>query len=198
MLKKYFKTAWRDLLTNKTSSFINITGLAIGMACCMLIMIHVKDELGSSNKFNTRICNNIYRVNWISKTNAGTSIFSSTPIPFSRGLTLKIPGIEKVAKLYQRSGEMEARKNIGADVKRFQEQGAYFADQDVFNIFSIPFIAGDRNNALSTPDKIVITDEMAGKYFGTANPLGKFLFYDNKVLLQVTGVVKKMPDNSDI
>jgi len=196
MFRNYFKSAYRDLLNDKTSSLISITGLAIGMACCMLILIYVKDEL-SYNKFNTNI-DNIYRINWQSKTNAGVNVYSSTPIPFSKALTLKIPGIEKVVKFYQRSGEMEARKNTGADVKRFQEQGAYFADQDVFTVFSIPFIAGDGNTALSAPDKIVITDEMAGKYFGTTNPLGKFLFYDNKVLLQVTGVVKKMPDNSDI
>jgi putative ABC transport system permease protein len=65
-------------------------------------------------------------------------------------------------------------------LKRFQEQNVYFTDQDLFNIFSIPFIAGDRKAALSAPNKIVITDEMASKYFGTVNPLGKFLFYDNQ------------------
>src|ERR1700743_1281895 len=98
MLKNYFKTAYRELLKNKTTSFISVTGLAIGMACCMLILIHIKDEL-NFNKFNTRLPN-IYRINWISKDNRGSSAGSSTPIPFSNGITQKIPGIERVAKLY--------------------------------------------------------------------------------------------------
>jgi putative ABC transport system permease protein len=196
MFKNYFKIARRDLLNDKTSSIISIAGLAIGMACCMLIFIHVEDEL-SYNKFNGNY-DNIYRINWIAKTNSGTTVFSSTPVPFSKDITLKIPGIEQVAKSYQRSGEMETKKNTGLDVKRFQEQGVYFVDQEVFKIFSIPFLAGDKTTALSAPYKVVLTDEMAKKYFGDENPIGKMLFFENKALLQVTGVVKKMPANSDI
>jgi len=199
MFKNYFKTAYRELLKDKTSSLINVTGLAIGMACCMLILIHVKDEL-TFNKFNSKF-ENIYRVNWITKDNRGISAFSSTPIPFSQLLASKIPAIEKVAKVFQRSGEMEAGQNgkeTSSNEKRFQEQGVYFADHDLFDIFSIAFIEGDKTAALSKPNQVVITDEMATKYFGNANPVGKTLFYDNKALLQVSGVVKKMPDNSDI
>src|SRR6185437_8202229 len=199
MLKNYFKIAYRYLWKNKTSSFISITGLAIGMACCMLILLNVKDEL-SFNKFNAQI-RNIYRINWISKDNSGTSVSSLTPIPFSKGLSQKIPGIQSVAKLYQRSGQMAAVTNATAGTaseKRFQEQRVYFTEQALFSIFSIPFIKGDRKNALVAPGSIVITDEMANKYFGRTDPVGKSLFYDNKTLLQVTGVVKKMPDNSDI
>ncbi len=199
MLRNYFKTAYRDLLKNKMSSFISISGLAIGMTCCMLILIHIKDEL-SFNRFNANR-SDIYRINWISKDNRGESTGASTPIPFSKSLTQKIPGIQKVVKLLQRSGEMEAGKkggNTGARDKRFQEQGVYFADEDMFSIFSVPFIGGDKNTALSMPNTIVITDEMAKKYFGDTNAVGKSLFYDNKVLLQITGVVKKMPANSDV
>src|SRR5258708_6991772 len=177
MLKNYFKIAYRYFWKNKISSFISITGLAIGMACCMLILINVKDEL-SYNKFNAGI-SNIYRINWISKDNRGTGTDAATPIPFSKGLTQKIPGIEKVAKLYQRSGQMEAGRNEiagNSSAKRFQEQGVYFADQDMFSIFSIPFLNGDKPTALAAPNSIVITDEMAAKYFGSANPLGKSLF----------------------
>src|SRR6185437_1271092 len=108
---------------------------------------------------------------------------------------------QSVAKLYQRSGQMAAVTNATAGTaseKRFQEQRVYFTEQALFSIFSIPFIKGDRKNALVAPGSIVITDEMANKYFGRTDPVGKSLFYDNKTLLQVTGVVKKMPDNSDI
>src|ERR1700748_3494539 len=105
MFKNYFKTAYRDILKNKMSSVISITGLAIGMACCMLILIHVKDELGY-NQFNSNL-NNIYRIKWISKDNRGASVGSSTPVPFSKAISQKIPAIQKVVKLLQRSGEME-------------------------------------------------------------------------------------------
>ena len=89
-------------------------------------------------------------------------------------------------------------KETAATAKRFQEQNIFFVDQDLFDIFTMPFIYGDKNSALNSPNSVVITDEMAAKYFGPGNPVGKSLFYDNKALLQVTGVVKKMPDNSDI
>jgi len=199
MFKNYFKIAYRELWKDKTSAAISIAGLAVGMACCMLIVIHIKDELGY-NKFNTQL-SSIYRINWITNNKGVVNEDSSTPIPFSKGLTQKIPGIEKVAKVFPRSGEMEAgrdEKGQAADKKRFQEQNVYFADQDLFSIFSIPFIAGDKNTALDVPNTVVITDEMAQKYFGSENPVGKSLFYDNKVLLKVNGVVKKMPDNSDL
>ena len=135
MIRNYLKTAFRNLWRNKAFSVINIVGLSVALACCMLILIHIKDEL-NFNKFNTR-SGNIYRINWISKDNGGSTTFSQTPVPFSKDLTLKIPGIEKVAKLYQRSGEMESGKNekpAATGIRRFQEQNLYFTDQDIFNI----------------------------------------------------------------
>ena len=196
MVKIYLKSAFRSLLKDKTSSFISISGLAVGMACCMLILIHVKDEL-SFNKFNANL-NNIYRINWISKDKNGINVYSSTPVPFSKSLTLKIPDIEKLSKLFQRSGEMESGRNDKSEEKRFQEQNVYFSDPGLFSIFSISFIEGDISNALTEPNTIVITDEMARKYFGSEDPVGKSLFYDNKVPLRISGIVKKMPSESDL
>ncbi len=192
----YFKSAVRQLLRDKTNSLINIVGLTVGMTCCLLIGIYIKDEL-SFNQFNINR-NDIYRVNWISRDNNGVSTGASTPVPFSQNLAEKIPELDKLARLYQRSGEMES-EGIGARARRrFQEQGIYFADKDVFSIFTIRFRNGDPNTALTSPNTIVITDEIAGKYFGTENPLGKTLLYENKWPLKITGVVGKMPLNSDI
>lgn len=188
--------AFRSLRKDKTTSFICITGLAVGMACCMLILIHIKDEL-SFNKFNARL-EHIYRINWIAKDNRGVSTGSSTPIPLSNGIKQMIPGIERVAKLYQRSGEMQSVQKDPAIVKRFQEQGAFFTDADIFDIFSILFIEGDKQSALTAPNSIVITDEISRKYFGTENTVGKSFLFENRIPLKITGVVKKMPLNSDI
>lgn len=198
MFTNFLKSAYRTLLKNKTSSVISITGLAVGMACCMIILIHIKDEL-SFNSGNTAL-DHIYRINWISKDNNRTSTLALTPVPFSNSLTVKIPGIKKLAKLFQRSGEMEtANRELGdGGVKRFQEQNLYFTDSDIFSIFSIPVIAGDRTNLLSEPNTLVITEEMARKYFGNTDPLGKSLLYENKTPLRISAVVKKMPSNSDI
>jgi len=199
MLKNYFKIASRYFWRNKTTSFISIAGLAVGMACCMLILIHVKDEL-SYNRFNVNHTQ-VYRINWLSKDASQTAVYSATPVVLSGGIKSAIPGIEKAVKLFPRSGQMETGASpgvAGQNTKRFQEQNVFFVDQDMFSIFTIPFIYGDKNSALNRPNSVVITDRMSAKYFGPGNPVGKSLNYDNKVLLQVTGVVKKMPDNSDI
>lgn len=197
MLKNYFKIALRYFWKNKTTSFISISGLAIGMACCMLILIHVKDELGF-NRFNANY-SNTYRINWLSKDNSQTAVYSASPVVLSAGIKGKIPGIQKVAKLFPRSGQMAVGNNISTTgSKRFQEANVFFTDQDLLGIFSMPFIYGDKNSALNNPNAVVITDEIAAKYFGPGNPVGKSLLYDNKTPLLVTGVVKKMPDNSDI
>jgi putative ABC transport system permease protein len=201
MSSNYFKQAWRNLQRGSTFSMINILGLSIGMTCCMLILLHIRDEL-SYNKFNTHL-DNTYRINWISKDNGRINIESSAPIPFSKSLETKIPGILQVAKLYQRNGEMEERENESLagsthSAKRFQEKNIFFVDQSLFDIFSITFLHGDRKATLSAPNTVVLTDEMAKKYFDSENPVGKFLLYENKTLLKITGVVKKMPANSDL
>ncbi|HSZ32877.1 MAG TPA: ABC transporter permease [Puia sp.] len=192
----YIKSAVKRLLRDKTNAFINILGLTVGMTCCLLIGIYIKDEL-SFNQFNINR-DDIYRVNWISRDNNGVSTGASTPVPFSQNLAEKVPDIDKIARLYQRSGEMESAGTAGRERRRFQEQGIYFADKDVFSIFTIQFRSGNQNTALTSPNTVVITDEIAGKYFGTESPLGKTLIYENKCPLEITGVVRKMPLNSDI
>jgi putative ABC transport system permease protein len=193
-MASFLKSAALNLVRDKTNALINITGLAVGMACCMLIGIHIKDEF-SYNRFNERM-QDIYRVNWNIRNNGDTSTSATTPVPFAVNLKNKIPDIEKIARLYPRAGEMESNDN--KDCKRFQEQGIYFADQDIFGVFTIHFLDGDLETALVSPNSIVITDEIARKYFGSENPVGKSLLYENKWPLKITGLVKKMPHNSDI
>jgi putative ABC transport system permease protein len=166
------------------------------MTCCMLIGIFIRDEI-SFNRFNEDI-RDIYRVNWVSKDNNGVSTGATTPVPFSQNLAAKIPDIDKIARLYPRSGEMEALEMAGNERKRFQEQRIYFTDKDVFSVFTIHFQKGDPNSALVSPNAVVITDEMARKYFGAEDPLGRTLLYENKWPLKITGIVGKMPLNSDI
>jgi putative ABC transport system permease protein len=198
MFKNYFKVAFRNLWNDKVSSAINIIGLAIGMSCCMLILIYIKDEL-SYNEFNSNI-ENIYLIKWNADANGQKSVNATTPVTLAPVVAKDISQVSSVTRMYQRSGQMQVRDNQQKMLseKRFQEQNVYFADNDLFRIFSISFIEGSPESALSSVNSIVITDEMAKKYFGSESAVGKTLFYDNKVLLNVSAVVKKMPANSDI
>lgn len=193
-MASFVRVSIRNLLRDKTNAFISIAGLAIGMACCILIGVYIRNEM-SYNRFNPEL-SNIYRINWITNDHSGNSTAALTPAPFAVNLQNKIPEIKKITRLYQRSGELESGSSKGK--KRFQEQGIYFADPDALGIFSVMMIEGDPNTALVSPNSIVITDEMANKYFGAENPLGQSLLYENKWPMKITGIAKKMPPNSDI
>ena len=196
MIKNYLKTACRELRNDKLSSAISILGLAAGMASCILILIYVGDEL-SFNKFNVNI-DRIYRLNWISRDNGQAAEFASTPLPLSDGLQAKMPGVEALTKLYRRAGAMTSGNTGTSSDKRFREQNVIFSEPDIFKIFSIYFVSGQPKEALRAPNSVVITEEMAVKYFGTIKVTGRSLTFDNKTLLTVTGVVRNMPDNSDL
>lgn len=198
MIRNYFKLAWRNLWKHKMASFINLLGLAVGMTCCMLILLYVKDEL-SYNKFNKQY-EDIYCLNWISKRGAEVTNAAVTPVPVGKMAIEQVPQIKSVARLYQRSGGMQAEQSkvAATSVAKFQEQNVYFSDSALFSVFTIDFLKGNKRDALRQPASIVLTDEMAKKYFGTEDAIGKFLLYDTRTSLQVSAVVKKMPDNSDI
>jgi putative ABC transport system permease protein len=198
MIKNYLLTALRHFRKDKLTLIISLTGLAAGMACCMLILIFISDEL-SFNRFNT-LLDRIYTVNWVVKAEGQIQTYATTPIVLGPHIPSLSPAIEGVARLFSRSGEMqssEGQSNPSAET-RFQEQNIFFTDPDIFRIFTIPFLKGNRQTALHAFNSIVITDEMARKYFGQADPLGKSLLYENQLLLRVEGVVQKMPANSDI
>jgi putative ABC transport system permease protein len=193
MIINYLKTALRNLWKDKTSFIINFLGLAVGMASCMLILIYVRDEL-SFNRQNKQI-DQIYRVNFTINMNGVLTENANTPIPCGPAILSDIPQVSAAARLYQRSGNMQVISAGRTQDKRFQEQNVYFSDKSLFEIFSIRFIRGSAENNSNT---VVITDEMAAKYFGEADPVGKTLLFDNKTSIRVCGVVKKMPANSDL
>jgi putative ABC transport system permease protein len=191
MIKNYLVIAYRNLIKNKTSSFINIFCLAVGMTCCMLIMVYIKDEL-SFNKFNEAY-NDIYRVDLVRTGNDDDQQNSNTPMIYKPVMKLSIPQLKQIGRLYQRSGSLHLE---GSD-KKFQEQQVYFTDPEIFKIFSIKFIRGNQRS-LDQLNTIVLTAEAAQKYFGSEDPTGKTLLFENKLPLKVTAVVDKMPSNSDL
>ena len=187
MFVNYFKIAWRNIVRQRCYSFINITGLAIGMTCCILILLWVQHEL-SYDKFNVK-AKDIYRV-VENQYYAGGEIFpvAVTPAALAPALKEKFPEIIRATRFSRRWWTIK----YGEDI--FNEAGG-LADPEIFEIFTIPFIKGDPQTALSDPNSIVLTQNLAEKYFGDEEPIGKTLIINNDENFVVSGVIKNIPAN---
>ena len=188
MFKNYLIIALRNLLKQKSYSFINIFGLAIGLACSIMILLWVLDEL-SYDAHNKNI-DNIYRV-VEEQLYAGGEIFpvAVTPIPLAPALEETFPEISKATRV------RTMRAMVKYENERFNEV-IYFADPEFFQIFSVEVVSGDLATAMANPDNIIITEQMAAKYFGDEDPLGKLLNLNNRGNFIVTAVINRFPDNS--
>ncbi len=189
MISNYIKIAFRNLVRFKAYSAINITGLAIGMACCILILLYVYDEM-SYDRFNEN-SNRIYRI--VVDGALGENSFKAavTAPPLRNALLQDYPEVEAATRI----------RNFGFPVLRyedkvFSEEKFYWVDSTFFDVFTLNFIKGDPKTALTQPLSVVLTQKMAKKYFGNENPMGKILNMDNRRDYKVTGVVKEFPENS--
>ena len=201
MLKNYFKIAWRNLLKKKAYSFINIVGLGIGMACCVLIFMFIQDEL-SFDQFNAKK-ERIYRIVHGSVQDGASPDYSSFWVwgnaPIGPALQFEFPEVEKVVQF---SGRGDILFTVG-DVTQ-QEDGIVFMDSTVFDVFSWELIAGNPKTALVAPYSVVLKESTARKYFGNENALGKTL-RGSEVAgrsregdYTVTGIMKDLPLNSHL
>ncbi|MXV51469.1 FtsX-like permease family protein [Pedobacter sp. HMF7647] len=191
MLKNYFKIAWRNLLRNKGYSFINIFGLAVGLATCILIFLFVSDEL-SYNAYNTK-ADRIYRLNADFLVNGNSFNERTVPAQFGNVLVKDYPQIENATRVTD-FGEILVKKGNETLI----EKNAAFADANIFDIFTLPMLAGDPKTALVEPNSIVISERIAKKYFGSGNAVGKTMLLNNTDNYKVTGVIKDMPAQSHI
>ncbi len=190
MLKNYFKTSFRNLWRNKTFAFINIFGLAFGLTCCLMMILFIKNEL-NYDRFNKN-ANSIYRVSFSDYLNQGGS--ATTPLPIGPALKQQMPEIKAVTRIdYQDPYLMKYENN-----EYFEPIS--FADEDVFKVFSFPLVEGDPNTALKESNSIVISEQMAKKYFGNEDPLNKILKIGSNGSLNSTvkGVFKNLPQNSQL
>ncbi len=190
MLTNYLKITLRNLRRNKAYSFINIAGLAIGMACCILILLFVQDEL-SYDRFHKNK-ENVYRIQigWRNPQTGETSENAINPYRLAEALRTDFPELPQVVRLYP-----QGRTLIRRGEKRFIENGLYFVDPNIFEVFSLQLLEGDPVTALRDPYTVVITKEMARKYFGDENPIGQSLTYDDDEL-KITGIMAELPRNS--
>lgn len=192
MFKNYLKITLRNFKKNKGYSFINISGLAIGMACCILILIWVKDEL-SFDRFHAN-ADAIYRITEHQYDSSGDYFpVAVTPWPLAEALKNDFPEITESARLRIVSGGL-----IGYKDKKFYEDDFVAVDPSFLKMFSFPLIEGDLSTALTEPHTILITRETAVRYFGNEEPLGKVLTFHNVYEFKVTGVLEDVPHNSHI
>lgn len=186
MFENYLKIALRNILKNKGYSLINIVGLAIGMTAFLLIALYVRHEL-SYDQFHQK-ANRVFRV--VNKTSEGEVGFARTAPILATMLLDNFPEVERSIRLKKWSA------TISKNGKQFHESKFYFSEPAIFELFSFEIIAGDLETALSEPNTVLITQTVAQKYFGDQQPLGKTLALNDSTDLQITGVIKDIPENS--
>ncbi|HWV65905.1 ABC transporter permease [Chitinophaga sp.] len=197
MISTYFKIAWRSLSRSKMYSLINIVGLTVGIACCILIVLYVKDEL-SYDKYH-RNYNEIYRVLHAYREQSDRPLPPPGPgeyqvwgnAPVAPALKADFPEIRETARFTS-----PVTLLLQHNDKRFQESSLVFADSTLFDLFSWKMLYGNRNTALAAPNSIVLTESLASKYFGDSNPVGQVFKTDDNNALTVTGVMEDVPSNS--
>lgn len=188
MVSNYLKMALRNIKKHKGYSFINIAGLAVGMTCCILILLWVQDEL-SYDRYHEN-ADRIYRITYAEEIGDAYDHYGNSPFAAAPAFAAEVPGISAYTRLWKRSGLIKQAGNT------FDERDIFYADKDFFKIFSFAFIEGDSAAALDNPGSIVLTQDMAKKIFGNKPALGETLNLSGDGDVRVTGVVRNTPRNS--
>ncbi|HSG28343.1 MAG TPA: ABC transporter permease, partial [Candidatus Krumholzibacterium sp.] len=190
MISSYFKIAMRNMARQKAYTAINLSGLAIGIACSVLMLLWVADEL-SFDRFHGK-AGRIYRTINEPHDASDRPMAVSAPI-LAEKMRGEFPEVENTARLSQHRTIL-----LSAGDRRFYESSGILADPSFFEIFDFPFIKGDPATALSDLHSIVMTESTAGKYFGNDNPIGKTVRLDDSSDYTVTGVIADVPGNSHL
>ena len=186
MIRNFIKTAFRNLIKNKGFTVINILGLALGLATCLLIVFYVIDEL-SYDKFNIK-AERIYRVNNDIKFGGNENSYAVSPAPLAAAFMSELPEVELAVRLRNRGGFQVKKGN-----QKIKEMSMVYADPSLFDIFTFPMLSGDPKTALKEPKSAVINESTAKKYFNTINAVGKTLIFNDSIFYKVTGVIKDVP-----
>jgi len=195
MFKNYLKVTIRTLLRHKGYSIINVTGLAIGIASFLLIMLFVNNEL-TYDQFNKN-AENIHRVNL--RYHMGSNQFDMAlgPVPLAWTMKSDFPEVEEVVRLYH-SNYRGWITYVKIENEEFREEGFLYADSTFFKVFTCDLIEGDPETALNNPNSIILTTKTAEKYFHEEDPMGKMLTTQDGNIFTVTGITEGMPVNSNI
>lgn len=176
MLRNYLKIAWRNLMKNKTFSFINVFGLAIGLTCCMLITLYIHNEL-SYDSYHKNI-SRLYQLGTSFVKNGKEEHMANTPAPMAKTMQQEFPEIEEATRLLGLFAEdktlLQYTESDG-NVRSFYETKGYMADSNFFKVLTYRFIAGNPANALNQPNTIVLSEEIANKLFGKETAINKVI-----------------------
>ena len=189
MFKNYFKTAFRSLTKNKFYTSINIIGLAVGLATCLLIFLYVLDEL-SYDKYNVN-ANRIYRVNNEIKFNGNHLDLAQGPALMGSTMVREMPQVEQYTRMSWYGSFLVKKGN-----ENIQEQRVGYADSSLFDVFTLPVIAGNAKTALRDYHSLVITETIAKKYFNSTDVVGKTMLINDTGNYKITAVIKDIPKQS--
>ncbi|MBD2699242.1 ABC transporter permease [Spirosoma sp. BT702] len=192
MLTNYLKIAWRGLLKNRLFTFLNLIGLATGIAVALLLILYVKEEL----RFDTYHANadRIYRVGLTATFDGKSMKWGNAPNAVGPALKAAIPNVAQQVRLLRHNFGQTAFVN--SNNRKFAEKNVYWADGSLFDVFDIPLLRGNPKTALDSPNKVVLSQETASRYFGGDNPVGQVLYVDGRDTLEVTGVYENFPGTS--
>src|SRR5215471_292376 len=191
MIRNYLKIAFRNLAKYKFISFINLFGLTVGLTCCLLILTYILNEL-SYDKYNKN-ADQVYRVTrtFYNGNGVATLNLSTVSPPFGYYLPTDFPEIIKMTRLLNNGTTPLRYKD-----KLINEQNVYFADENLFNVFTVDVLKGNPQTALKEPFSVMLTEETAKKYFGDEDPINKVIRANNRFDVKVTGVYKAFPANA--
>lgn len=190
MIKNYFKLAWRNIISNKTFSLINILGLALGLSCSVIIVLWLNSER-KMDKFHAND-KRLYRVMENQFYDGNISTFPSTPGILAENIVKDIPEIELASQFLW---EEEPLFTVG---QNFDKEKGRYVQKDFLKMFSYKLIKGNAASALDRPDGIVINQRLADKYFKGQDPIGKMIRIDNRAEVMVTGILDEIPESSSV
>ncbi|MGZ5221526.1 MAG: ABC transporter permease, partial [Chitinophagaceae bacterium] len=191
MIRNYLKIAIRNLLRYRFISFINLFGLTVGLTCCLLITTYILNEL-SYDKYNKN-ADNIYRVTRSFNNSEGVVSLNLATVapPFGYYLPTDFPEIKKMTRLLDNgTTPMKYQEKI------FNEKGVFFADENLFDVFTVKVLKGSPKTALYDPFSVMLTEEIAKKYFGDEDPMNKTIRVNSQFDIKVTGIYKAFPANA--
>jgi putative ABC transport system permease protein len=189
MFKNYLKSALRNIKKHKGYASINIIGLAIGMACCILIVLYITTEL-SYDRYHSK-AERIFRLGLDANMGGSKVITPISNVPSAPALIQGYPEVIDAVRI-----RTVSRTSVEYEDKQFYENEILYADNSIFSIFTFPLMIGDPRTVLETAYSIVLTEDTAKKYFGDRNPVGKTLTLNNESNFVITGVMKNVSPNS--
>jgi putative ABC transport system permease protein len=202
MFQNHVKSAWRNLLKRKRFSALNIAGLSIGMASCLLILQFIRFEM-SYDQFHPNI-ENLYRLTLEMNDNgsSGANIMSTNHPAAGPNIVADYPQVEDFTRLVTTTnlGGASTFTYVTSDqqIKAFQEEKVFLTDTSFFKMFNFPLVKGNPETALQDPKSIIISESLARKYFGDEEPLGKMMVWNSISNRKVTGVLRNLPENSHL